>query len=135
MATRPVQRVLTSTSLGDVWGYSRAIRVGDRIEVSGTAAWNEDGTVFAPREAYRQTQAIFAIIERALEDLGAGLHDVIRTRVFITHQEDFAEVARAHFEVFGAIRPASSCLGAAHLLHPDLRVEIEASALMPDGAG
>jgi enamine deaminase RidA (YjgF/YER057c/UK114 family) len=129
---RTDSRVATVTALGELWGYSRAVRVGDRIEVSGTAAWNDDGTVRAPGDAYSQTRAVFGIIECALAELGAGLRDVIRTRVFITHPEDFAEVARAHAEVFGAIRPASSCLGAAHLLHPDLRVEIEASAVMPE---
>jgi enamine deaminase RidA (YjgF/YER057c/UK114 family) len=124
------KRVATRTSLGDAWGYCRALRAGDRVEVSGTAAWNDDGTVFAPGNAYEQTHAIFAIIRDALADLGASLDDVIRTRVFIINVDDFAEVARAHAEALGGTHPASSCIGAAHLLHPDLRVEIEASAVV-----
>jgi enamine deaminase RidA (YjgF/YER057c/UK114 family) len=124
------KNVATKTSLGEVWGYSRAIRAGDRIEVSGTAAWADDGSVFAPGDAYQQTRAIFVIISDALADLGASLDDVIRTRVFLADVDDFAEVARAHAEAVGGTRPASSCIGGAQLLHPDLRVEIEVSALV-----
>jgi enamine deaminase RidA (YjgF/YER057c/UK114 family) len=115
------------------WGYSRAVRVGSRIEVSGTSAMTPEGTVFAAGDAYGQTRYILGVIGEALEQLGGSLADVVRTRVFLVDVEDWREVGRAHAEVFGAIKPASSCVGGVTLLAPELLVEIEAAALLPSG--
>jgi enamine deaminase RidA (YjgF/YER057c/UK114 family) len=132
MGTERIRRAATLTELGTAWGYSRAVRAGDRIEVSGTGAWNPDGSVFAPGDPYRQTLEVFRIMSVALADLGAALDDVIRTRAFLVEIDEWQDVARAHVELFGQIRPASTCIGGAVLLDPDLRVEIEASAIVTE---
>jgi enamine deaminase RidA (YjgF/YER057c/UK114 family) len=111
-------------------GYSRAVRVGDQIHVSGTAAVMPDGEP-PPPDAYAQARRCLDIILSALEELGAGAEDVVRTRVYITAAEHWEGVGKAHGEVFGEIRPASAMLVITGLLDPRFLVEIEADAIAP----
>ena len=124
-----------SVDSGTVWeamaGYSRAVRVGDRILVSGTTATGPDGAV-APGDAAAQARFILDKIERAIEALGGGLRDVVRTRVYLRRLEDWEAVSRVHGERFGAIRPANTLVQAGLVGEPYL-VEIEAEAVI--GAG
>lgn len=123
-----------TVSSGTIWenivGYSRAVRVGNLIEVSGTTAMDEDQVMF-PGDPYAQTQYILLKIEQALLDLDASLENVVRTRIFVTDMDLWEEVARAHGEVFRYIRPASSMIGVFSLIRDDLLVEIEATAFVP----
>jgi len=107
-------------------GFSRAVRHGDRIEVSGTAPI-KDGKV-AGSDAYTQTKAALDIIVKAVEDAGGTAASIIRTRIFLTDMSTWKEAARAHGEVFGDIRPACSFIGTSALINPEWLVEIEASA-------
>lgn len=111
-------------------GFSRAVRVGDRVLVSGTAPIGEDGTVTAPGDAYGQARRCLAIIERALLAAGAALADVVRTRVYLSDRTAWEGVARAHAEAFAGIRPASSFVVVAGLLDAGWLVEIEAEAVV-----
>jgi enamine deaminase RidA (YjgF/YER057c/UK114 family) len=113
-------------------GYSRAVRVGDQIHVSGTAAVMPDGAP-PPAGAYAQARRCLEIIIAALEELGASPEHVVRTRVYITSAADWEEIGRAHGEVFGEIRPASAMLVITGLLDPRFLVEIEADAVVPAG--
>jgi enamine deaminase RidA (YjgF/YER057c/UK114 family) len=122
-----------TVSSGTIWenivGYSRAVRVGNLIEVAGTTAMDEDQIMF-PGDPYAQTQYILLKIEQALIDLGASLEDVVRTRIYLTDMDLWEEVAKAHGEVFRQIRPASSMIGIYSLIREDLMVEIEATAFV-----
>ena len=111
------------------FGYSRAVRVGNHIHVSGTAAVMPDGAP-PPPDAYSQGRRCLEIILDALAELGAGPEDVVRTRVYITAAEHWEGVGRAHGEVFGNIRPASAMLVITGLLDPRFLVEIEADAVI-----
>jgi enamine deaminase RidA (YjgF/YER057c/UK114 family) len=111
-------------------GYSRAVRVGDQIHVAGTAAVMPYGAP-PPTGAYGQARRCLEIIVEALAELGARPEHVVRTRVYITSEEDWEEVGRAHGEVFGEIRRASAMLVITGLLDPRFLVEIEADALVP----
>ncbi|HZQ36002.1 MAG TPA: RidA family protein [Dehalococcoidia bacterium] len=114
-------------------GFSRAVRIGDVIEVSGTAPTAPDGSTIAPGDAYEQAKAVFAIIGQALAALGGTLGDVVRTRIFLTDADDWQAVGRAHGEVFAGVRPAATMLEVSRLLSPDWRVEIEATAVVGSG--
>ena len=114
----------------DSWGYSRAVRIGSRIEVSGTSATQPDGSVASPGDAYGQTRYVLDVIGAALRELGADLDDVVRTRVFVTSADLWPEVGRAHHEVFGASAPASTCVAGIALMRPELLVEVEAVAIV-----
>jgi enamine deaminase RidA (YjgF/YER057c/UK114 family) len=107
-------------------GYSRAVRAGDFVFVSGTVAVGSD--------AYEQAKASIAKIERALHDAGASLRDVVRTRIFVTNIADWELVARAHRERFGDVRPACSMVEVAKLITPEYVVEIEADACVGNPA-
>ena len=124
-----------SVSTGTPWealaGYSRAVRVGDRVLVSGTTASGPAGTV-AVGDPAAQTRFILDRIERALVELGASLRDVVRTRIYVRRIEDWEPVARVHGERFGDIRPANT-LVQAHLVAADALVEIEAEAVIGSG--
>lgn len=111
-------------------GFSRAVRVGDRVAVSGTAPIAEDGSVAAPGDGYGQMRRCLEIIERALTDAGAGMSDVVRTRIYLTDGEDWEGVASAHAEVFAGVRPASTVVIVAGLLDAGWRVEVEADAVV-----
>jgi enamine deaminase RidA (YjgF/YER057c/UK114 family) len=110
----------------NVFGYSRAVRVGDHIHVSGTCAPPE----FEGQDAYAQAKAALATIGKALEQAGASVQDVVRTVVYITDMADADAVARAHLEVFDAIRPASTLIQITSALRAWHRVEIEAYAIL-----
>jgi enamine deaminase RidA (YjgF/YER057c/UK114 family) len=114
-------------------GYSRAIRVGPIVKVSGTTATDEEGEVVARGDAYGQTVRIIQNIETALKGVGAKLTDVIRTRIYVTHIDLWEDVGRAHGKFFGEIRPATSMVEVSRLIHPDMLVEIEAEAYLDEG--
>ena len=107
-------------------GFSRAVRIGNVVHVSGTGPVGADDL-----SAAEQTRAVLKLIGTALEQAGASFEHVVRTRMFIAHAEDWEEIGRAHGEVFGTIRPAATMVVAA-LLNPKWRVEIEAEAVLPD---
>jgi enamine deaminase RidA (YjgF/YER057c/UK114 family) len=113
----------------DLVGYSRAVRLGPHVHVSGTAAIMADGAE-PPPDAYGQARRCLEIISDALRELGATPADVVRTRVFLTPAADAEEVARAHGELFGEVRPASAFVVVAALLDPRWLVEIEADAVV-----
>ena len=111
------------------YGYSRAVRVGDRVAVAGTAAF-KDGAPFAPGDAAAQTRHILGVIKQALTEAGATMGDVIRYRVYLTDMTDFPAVGAELGRVFGAIRPASTVVGTSGLVDPALKVEIEVDAVV-----
>ena len=114
-------------------GYSRAVRVGSLIAVSGSAAIDPDGNLVGEGDPYRQTQECIEVLRRALQQAGASLSDVVRTRMFVTDIEQWAEIARAHQEAFGAIMPATSMVEVSRLIDPAMLVEIEADAVVAGG--
>ena len=124
----------TNYSSGAVWedlvGYSRAVKVGNLLEVSGTVAADENGHVVGRDDAYQQTVFILLKIEKVLKEAGASLKDVVRTRMFVTDISRFEEYARAHGEVFGTIRPCTSMLEVKGLVEKDYLIEIEVTAVM-----
>jgi enamine deaminase RidA (YjgF/YER057c/UK114 family) len=109
-------------------GFSRAVRAGDRVHVSGTAPVEDDGSS-TPGDAEPQAERCCALIDRALRQLGAAPADVVRTRMYLTDPADAEAVGRAHARWFGEARPASTMVVVAALLRPEWRVEIEAEAL------
>ena len=119
-------------SSGGPWeangGYSRAIAVGDSCWVAGTTDAGPDGTSRNPGDPGAQARAVLGIIERALEEAGFALTDVVRTRMFVTDIADHVPVVAVHGEVFGTIRPAATLVAVAALMDPSLLVEIEAEA-------
>ena len=122
-----VARVDGNRPWASVVGYSRAVRMGNLIEVSGTTATTREGVVISPNDTYGQMQYILAEVKRAVEELGATLDNTIRTRVFLTDIEEWPAVAKAHGEYFASAMPASSFVGGVKLMLPDLRVEFEAT--------
>ena len=112
-------------------GYSRAVRVGNIIEVAGTTAVDDSNIMF-PHDPYNQAQYILLKIEQALIDAGASLADVVRTRIYLTDMEYFNAVAKAHKEVFANIRPASTMIEVYSLVKEGLVVEIEATAILSE---
>jgi len=123
------RRVEAISPFAQAMGYCRAIRVGDTIHVSGTAPIMADGGD-PPTDGYGQARRCLEIIVAALEELGAGANDVVRTRVFITDPADVDGIVRAHGELLGEARPASAMVVIASLLDPRWRVEIEADAIL-----
>lgn len=124
-----MQRVPSERAWSHV-GYSRAVRVGDVIEVAGTTASGPGGAIIAAGDMYGQAKYCIEVISKAIEELGGRVEDVVRTRVFITDISLWEEAGRAHGEVFGEILPASAFVGVNELLHPDLMIEIEATAIV-----
>jgi enamine deaminase RidA (YjgF/YER057c/UK114 family) len=122
------QRVATSATWAEVVGYSRAVRAGRTIAVSGTAAVGEDGRIVHPSDAYMQARRCLEIIASALRELGAGVEDVVRTRMYIARAADWEAVGRAHGEVFGDVRPATTMV-VTGFIDPAMLVEIEADAV------
>jgi enamine deaminase RidA (YjgF/YER057c/UK114 family) len=124
------ERVSSGTEWESAVGYSRAIRVGDRIEVSGTTATDDGGRVVAHDDPEEQTRVSLGNVEAALAELGAGLGDVVRTRLFVTDIDDWEAVGRAHGEAFGDARPATTMVEVSALVDPAMLVEIEAVAVV-----
>ena len=116
-----------------VVGYSRAVRVGDIVAVSGSAAVDADGQVVGEGDAYAQAVQCIRVIADALDKAGASLENVVRTRIFVTDIELWSEIARAHQEAFGEIAPATSMVEVSRLIDPAMLVEIEADAIISNG--
>ena len=124
------QNISSGTKWEAFAGYSRAVRIGNRIEVAGTTAVDSSGNVVGPGDPYEQTKFILAKIEKALVEAGAALHDVVRTRMFVTDIGRWQEISRAHGEVFKDIRPAATMVEIQRLIEPELLVEIEVTAVI-----
>jgi enamine deaminase RidA (YjgF/YER057c/UK114 family) len=124
------QNISSNSPYESVFGYSRAVKIGKQIFVSGTTAMQPDGKVTGGGDAYAQTVAALKTIAAALAEGGAAMKDVVRTRVYVTNFDDFDAVAKAHCAVFGTIRPASTGVEVSRLVSPDMLVEIEADAII-----
>lgn len=116
----------------EVVGYSRAVRVGNHISVSGTTAAEPDGTVFGGNDGYLQARRCFEIIARALAEAGASMADVVRTRMFVTDISRWEEFSRAHAEFFRDVRPAATMVQVSGLMTPEMLIEIEVDAVVQD---
>ncbi len=125
------KEISSNTVWEDSYGYSRAVRVGNMVFVSGTTSTDENGIVTGAKNPYAQTVQALKNIERALNQAGAALENVVRTRIFITNMAFADTIGKAHKEVFGNIRPATTMVQVQRLISPDMLVEIEADAVIP----
>ena len=116
----------------DIVGYSRAVRIGNLIEVAGTTAVDETGQVVGPGDPGEQTKFILSKIEKALTSAGGMLHDVVRTRMFVTNIADWEAIGRVHGLYFKDIKPAATMVEVKSLISPELLVEIEVTAILDE---
>jgi enamine deaminase RidA (YjgF/YER057c/UK114 family) len=114
----------------DIVGYSRAVKIGNIIEVTGTVATNENGETVGKDDAYTQTRFIYQRIEKILQQAGAAMKDVVRVRMFVTDISRWQEYGRAHSEFFKDIKPCNTMVEVSALIEPDYLIEIEATAIL-----
>jgi enamine deaminase RidA (YjgF/YER057c/UK114 family) len=122
------KNISTGAPWEDIVGYSRAVCIGSTIEVTGTVA-TEGGEVIGKGDPYLQTKAILEKIGRVLEEAGASMEDIVRTRIFVTNIEEWEAIGKAHRELLGHVKPATTMVEVSRLIHPDYLVEIEATAV------